>query len=94
LLFAELEENGHIDQLYYLADWSGIGVASMLVDGLRDHAVSVGLHRVFVEASELALTLFKHKGFRVICRRDFKLRGIAMHNYAMELVLHSTVISD
>jgi putative acetyltransferase len=85
--YADLEADGHIDHLYCRPDWAGSGAASMLVDALMDRAEATGLRRLYVEASELARPLFTRKGFTLVERRDFDLRGVAIHNYAMERAL-------
>jgi putative acetyltransferase len=59
-------------------------VAPALLQALLGRAESAGLPRVFVEASELARGLFERHGFRLVARRDFEVRGVPIHNYAME----------
>lgn len=43
--------------------------------------------RFFTEASELARGLFEREGFALVSRRDFVLRGVSIHNYAMERII-------
>lgn len=83
LAYGDLEADGHIDHLYCRPDAAGTGVASMLLDQLLARAAAAGMPRLHVEASELARPLFERKGFEVIQRRDFELRGVSIHNYAM-----------
>ena len=82
--YGDLERNGHIDHLYCRPEAAGTGVASALLDALQACAAEQGSTRLFVEASELARGLFERKGFTTSHRRDFKVRGVAIHNYAME----------
>lgn len=82
--YADLEPDGHIDHLYCRPDAAGAGVAEALLDEILARAAAAGMARLYVEASELARGLFVRKGFIVVCRRDFELRGVAIHNYAME----------
>jgi putative acetyltransferase len=82
--YADMEADGHIDQLYCRPDVAGSGVASRLLDALIDRALAAGMRRLYVEASELARPLFERKGFALLYRREFDLRGVAIHNYAME----------
>lgn len=86
--YGDLEADGHIDHLYCRPDAAGTGVAGAILDGLIAHAASRGApRRLHVEASELARGLFERKGFTVLARRDFEVRGVPIHNYAMELTL-------
>lgn len=82
--YGDLEADGHIDHLYCRPDAAGTGVAGALLDGLMAEAGRLGLARAYVEASELARGLFERRGFVVRQRRDFEVRGVAIHNYAME----------
>jgi putative acetyltransferase len=82
--YADLEADGHIDHTYCRPDVVGQGVASRLYDTLEEHALAVGMSRLFVEASESARHLFAHKGFVVRHRQDLVVRGVALHNYVME----------
>jgi putative acetyltransferase len=82
--YGDLETDGHIDHLYCGPDAAGRGVAPALLQALLGRAESAGLPRVFVEASELARGLFERHGFRLVARRDFEVRGVPIHNYAME----------
>ena len=82
--YGDLEGDGHIDHLYCQPNAAGTGVASALLDALQDQARAQGLNRLYVEASELARGLFERQGFTTTARRDFVVRGVAIHNYAME----------
>jgi putative acetyltransferase len=82
--YADLESDGHIDHLFCRPDLVGQGVASALCDALEAAARRQGIARLYVEASEGARPLFLRKGFSVIERRDFEVRGVPIHNYAME----------
>lgn len=82
--YGDLETNGHIDHLYSSPEVEGTGVASAIYDHLERHARERGQSRLYVEASECALALFEHKGFRRLGRNEFSLRGVMIHNYAME----------
>lgn len=85
--YGDLEADGHIDHLYFRPDAAGTGMASKLLDELVARAKSAGMVRLYVEASELARGLFERNGFALLRRRDFELRGVQIHNYAMERLL-------
>lgn len=82
--YGDLEATGHIDHLYCHPDFGRAGVASALYDCLERKAREQGMTRLFVEASEAARRLFLRKRFIEVRRRDFCLRGVAIHNYLME----------
>ncbi|WP_324752389.1 GNAT family N-acetyltransferase [Roseovarius sp. Pro17] len=79
--FVELENNGHIDCFYCLPTSQGTG--SALYSALEADAVTRAIPSLFVEASEAARQFFVRAGFGCEKRRDFTLRGVALHNYRM-----------
>ena len=85
--FADVEEDGHIQYFYCHPELSGSGMADVLLRAIEVAARGRKLSRLYVEASETALGLFKRNGFDVVKRRDFKISGVPIHNYAMEKVL-------
>ncbi|KDP93442.1 hypothetical protein ER13_01355 [Brevundimonas sp. EAKA] len=85
--YGDLEADGHIDHLYCRPDAAGTGVAPAILDALIVTANEAGIRRLHVEASELARGLFERKGFTVSHRRDFEVRGTAIHNFAMDRLL-------
>lgn len=82
--FVDLEADGHIDFLYADPDVAGRGVTTTLLDRLEDAALRSGIARLYVEASEAARRVFDRRGYATVRRRDFEVRGVAIHNYAME----------
>lgn len=82
--FVDLEADGHIDFLFADPDVAGRGVASDLLDVVERTARDDGIARLYVEASEAARRFLLKRGYAVERRRDFKIRGVAIHNYAME----------
>jgi len=82
--FIELEADGHIDCFYCHPDVAGSGVGKGLFRHVQARAVTAGISRLYVEASEAARRFFLREGFRVTARREFHLRGLAIHNHAME----------
>jgi putative acetyltransferase len=87
IAYGDLEPNGHIDHWYCRTEFIGSGTASALYDRLEQQARERGITRLFVEASEAARKLFLRKGFAVVKRRDFLLRGVKIHNHLMEKLL-------
>ena len=84
LAYCDMEPDGHIDHVYCLPEFVGQGVASRLYDELELHAASLGIQRLYVEASEAARRMFLRKGFMDAGRRDFVRNGVEIHNFEME----------
>lgn len=85
----DLEADGHIDYLYVSPSAAGRGIGRALVEHAVAQARSQNVSRLYTEASELARPVFVRCGFAVTHRRDFDLRGVSIHNYAMERDLAS-----
>ncbi len=82
--FADLETDGHLDMLYVAPEAEGKRIGTLLYAAIEARARDLGLHRVFVEASELARPLFERQGFTLLGRNDLVLAGVDIHNYRME----------
>jgi putative acetyltransferase len=87
LAFADLEADGHVDFLYAAPEAAGTGAAGAVMDRIEDEAKARGLARLYTEASERARPFLERRGFAVTARRDLRLDGVAIHNYAMEKAL-------
>jgi len=85
--YAELEPDGHIDQVYALPEIAGTGAVSALYDHVEKRAQKLGIEKLYTEASESARRFFLKKNFVECGRRDFELEGVAIHNFAMEKML-------
>ena len=86
--YGDVEDDGHIDQLFCRPDVAGTGVTSALYDAIEVAAGERGIPRLYVEASEPARRFFLRKNFVTLCRREFNLGEVAIHNFAMEKLLH------
>lgn len=82
--FGDLEQDGHIDHLFCRPDVAGKGVTAVLYRALEEAALSFGLPRLYVEASEPAQRFFLRQGLSLVCRRDFVINGVGIHNFSME----------
>ncbi|MCR9260394.1 MAG: GNAT family N-acetyltransferase [Pseudomonadaceae bacterium] len=85
--FIDLECDGHIDMLYALPSVAGTGITISLYEQIELHARQQQLTRLFTEASEAARRFFLRRGFVEKHRRDLKVGGVLIHNYAMEKAL-------
>ncbi|WP_052657401.1 GNAT family N-acetyltransferase [Thalassospira sp. HJ] len=82
--FTDVEADGHIRFLYASPDIAGTGQVQTLYDALEAKALELGIGKLYCEASELAKSFMLKQGFSVVERRDFELRGVPIHNYAVE----------
>lgn len=82
--FAEFEDTGHIDAVYVHADYQGKGVASRLLERIEAEAASLGVARLFTEASITARPFFEARGFAVIAVQEVPYGGSNFINYRME----------
>jgi putative acetyltransferase len=82
--FAELETTGHIDRFYCHKNWQRKGVGTQLLKQLESKAVSLGIKRLFVEASITAQPFFISQGFVVIKQQEVERRGQKFINFVME----------
>ena len=94
LAYGDLEQDGHINHLYCAPEAAGTGVAAQLYQDLETIASERGLNLLYVEASEPAKRFFIRRGFTVVQRRDFILRGVPIHNYRMEKLLGAAAPLD
>lgn len=85
--YALLEQDGHLDMLYCHPDHTKQGLAEALLERMEQRGRSLGIARLYTEASELARPAFERAGYSFRQRRDFEINGVPIHNYAMEKLL-------
>ena len=85
--FATFEPNGHIDHLYVHYRFQRRGVASALLRQIEGQGASLGINRIFAEASITARPFFERAGFRVIAPQRVAVNGASFLNYRMEKFL-------
>jgi len=85
--FTDLEPSGHLDNMNAHPEHEGRGVASALLACLEAAARSVGLTRIFTEASITAKPFFERRGSRVLTDQVVEFRGEKLKNYRVERLL-------
>ncbi len=85
--FVTLESNGHLDYLYVHRRFQRKGIASALCLRVEQEALSLGIWRLFTEASITARPFFERAGYRVIAPQTVERAGIPLTNYRMEKFL-------
>lgn len=81
--FGVLEENGHIDCFYCHKDFQRQGVGRQILSQIESKARSLGLARLFTEASITAKLFFESQGFIVVRQQEVELRGQSFINFFM-----------
>jgi len=86
--FAELEPNGHIDCFYCHQAYQRQGVGTLLYNRLEQEARSLGLVRLFTEASITAKPFFEQIGFQTIHQNQIARGSTILINFSMEKYLN------
>jgi putative acetyltransferase len=86
--FCGLGVEGHVDLLYTDHRFQRQGVARSLYQQVETEARSLGVRRLFTEASITARPFFASMGFGIIRGQMVESRGVIFKNYAMEKYLH------
>ncbi|MCC5617942.1 GNAT family N-acetyltransferase [Nostoc sp. CHAB 5836] len=82
--FGELEANGHIGRFYCHKDFQRKGVGKKILEQIELKANSLGLEKLFTEASITAKPFFESQGFIVIKKQQVERRGQKLINFVME----------
>ncbi|MEH1804027.1 GNAT family N-acetyltransferase [Nostoc sp.] len=82
--FGELEANGHIDRFYCHKDFQRKGVGKKILEQIELKAKSLGVEKLFTEASITAKPFFESQGFIVIKKQEVERRGQKLINFVME----------
>ncbi|MBH8553384.1 GNAT family N-acetyltransferase [Nostocaceae cyanobacterium CENA357] len=85
--FGELESNGHIDRFYCHKNFQKKGVGTKIIETIELKARSLGIKKLFTEASITAKPFFLNKNFIVIKKQEVERRGQIFINFVMEKAL-------
>lgn len=85
--FTALEPNGHLVYLYVHHLFQRRRVASALIRRIEEELASLGVHRIFTEASITARPFFERMGFRVLGSQNFRAGDTSCFFYLMEKFL-------
>jgi putative acetyltransferase len=81
--FADLQEDGYIDQFFVSARYSRRGIGGALMKHIDQLAVEKGLSQLTSDVSRTAEPFFHHFGFEVVERRLPIRYGVALPNALM-----------
>ncbi|MFN6461902.1 MAG: GNAT family N-acetyltransferase [Nostoc sp. DedVER02] len=82
--FGELEANGHIDRFYCHKDFQRKGVGKKILEQLESKAKTLGIEKLFTEASITAKPFFENQNFTVVKQQEVERRGQKLINFIME----------
>jgi putative acetyltransferase len=82
--FAGIADSGHITATYVRHDCIRQGIGSTLMEVILEHASSHQIQRLYSEASEFSVGLFKKFGFRVYDIEVIERQGVEFQRYLME----------
>ncbi|MFP4119447.1 MAG: GNAT family N-acetyltransferase [Coleofasciculus sp.] len=82
--FAGIADNGHITAAYVRRDRIHQGIGSTLMQTLLDYAKNHTIERLYAEASEFSLGLFKKYGFHVYDTEIVERQGVEFQRYLVE----------
>ena len=85
--FGELEASGHIDCFYCHKDFQRQGVGRIILGKIDAKARSLGIKKLYTEASITAKTFFESQGFMVVKKQEVERRGQKLINFAMEKLI-------
>ncbi|WP_375503798.1 GNAT family N-acetyltransferase [uncultured Nostoc sp.] len=86
--FGELEANGHIDRFYCHKDFQRKGIGKKILEQLESKAKSLGIEKLFVEASITAKSFFESQNFIVVKQQEVERRRQKLINFIMEKYLN------
>ena len=85
--FGQLEANGHIDCFYCHKDFQRQGIGKIILEQIDAKAKSLGIEKLYTEASVTAKPFFESEGFIVIRKQEVERRGLKFINFAMEKLI-------
>lgn len=82
--FAGIAEEGHVTSAYVRCDRIRQGIGSTLMQTLLDYAKNHNIERLYAEASEFSLGLFKKFGFHIYDTEIVDRQGVQFKRYLVE----------
>jgi putative acetyltransferase len=85
--FASIIEDGHVNATYVRSDRIHQGIGSTLMQQVLQYAQNTKIQRLYAEASEFSLGLFKKFGFHIYDTEIVDRQGVQFRRYLVELNL-------
>ncbi|MDJ0703874.1 MAG: GNAT family N-acetyltransferase [Leptolyngbyaceae cyanobacterium MO_188.B28] len=84
--FAGIGEDGHVASTYVRCDCLHQGIGSALMQAVLEYAEAYHIRRLYAEASEFSLGLFKKFGFRLYDTEVVDRQGVQFTRHLVELI--------
>jgi putative acetyltransferase len=84
--FAGIAEDGHVTSVYVRSDRNRQGIGSSLMEKVLEYAHSNNIERLYAEASEFSLGLFKKFGFHIYDLEVVDRQGVEFRRYLVERI--------
>jgi len=81
--FADVQDDGLIDQFFVEANYAGMGVGSALMNQLHLNARERGIANLHSQVSLTAQSFFERYGFTIVRRQQVDVRGVKLDNAMM-----------
>jgi len=82
--FAGIADDGHILSVYVRRDRIRQGIGSRLMEAVFEYAKNHQIQRLYAEASEFSLGLFKRFRFQVYDRETVECQGVEFQRYLVD----------
>jgi putative acetyltransferase len=82
--FAGITATGHVSSTYVRGDRIHQGIGSTLMQAILEHASHHDIQRLYAEASEFSLGLFKKFGFQLYDTEIVERQGVEFKRYLVE----------
>lgn len=90
--YGNIDGSGYLDHLYVHKAFQGLHIASTLCDSLEDHAVSLNLKEITVNASITARPFFEKRGYETVKEQYVIRQRIKLKNYYMKKHIASAAL--
>lgn len=81
---SSVNDRGYLHSMFVDYRYQGMGIASALLERVRQHAVCAGTKEMTSEVSITARPFFESRGFRVEKEQEVMVGTISMKNYFMK----------
>lgn len=81
--FADLQEDGLIDQFFVEANYAGMGVGGALMNQIHLNARERGILELHAQVSLTAQPFFERYGFSIVRHQQVDVRGVKLDNAIM-----------